>query len=92
LKGEQVKVFKVLGSSVFRRNIRLWGIHHFGTAISALLAFDSLCTPIPTRGELILPVSQDGRSQMRHWYGELSKFVFPWKGLDVNGNGVVGFV
>jgi hypothetical protein len=29
---------------------------------------------------------------MRHWYGDLSQFAFPWKGSGVDGNGAVWFV
>jgi peptidoglycan/LPS O-acetylase OafA/YrhL len=91
-KGEQAKVLEVLGSSVFRRNIRLWVPITFGTAIAALLAFNNLYTPVPTRGELIPPIFPTWQEQMWHWYGDLSQCAFPWKGSGVDGNGAAGLV
>jgi peptidoglycan/LPS O-acetylase OafA/YrhL len=91
-KGEQVKVLEVLSSSVFRRSIRLWVPITFGTAISALLAFNDLYTPVPSRGETIPPVFPTWQEQMLHWYGDLSQFAFPWKGSGVDGNGPIGFI
>ena len=83
-----MKVFEVFGSSMFRRYIRLWVPITFGTAISALLAFNNLYTPVPIGGgdAACFPRRQE---QMGHWYGELSQFAFPWKGSGVDGNGAV---
>lgn len=89
--GEKAKVLEVLGSSVFRRGVRLWVPIVLGTLISALLANKDLYTPVPGRGELLPPVLPTLREQLWHWYGDLWGFSFPWKSGGVDGNGAAGF-
>jgi peptidoglycan/LPS O-acetylase OafA/YrhL len=77
-------VLEVLGSSVFRRGMRLYLPIVVGTFISALLAYRGWYMPVPDRGETIPPQFPTLPLQLSHWWFCVQELVFPFNAINVN--------